>query len=991
MDSYEIEAYVKEIVSELVDKTITEYEESEEITIVLETDEDSDPFYDEALKDDSESGTNYSESGSWSESESGSEVFSQEYYYDDNIDDPNYIPSTDLFETEYVELNNEYYDAEEPNRSSVTIFTEEDKEKLELVYDLLGYLDENQLKSLATDLERASIGNSEIDLDTDAKREAFLECLDSLELNDEDINEEEEAIISILDSVIESTSSNTFVVPTSTNAVIRGFYDLFEDVLTNEDIENLSDTFESIVSSYGTLNINTVHSIIESFESYASAILTEDQISSATGMISDSVYDEEDYDDARIQIIKNRLSAELNDSAKVEAASESIYNLVYGLSSSKSVGSVSYDIFEYLKNEDIDSDTAEELTQLFESESGNYITEDNDDEVIEAIIDAYSSTLSEDILSGVESIIRDSIIASEERVNIEELKRDVVSSILDYTYSRKLTAETIETVKLIFKEAVGDSMTLNNITSTLGRFESIIANIITTEELNATKAVIREATIDTLYTNTMHANYAEINFANVNTGTIQEAWIKSLMVQGGIIAQAGTVYYLDAIHINANYIDAGTLKADRILLTGEDGLYYQINLNRLGEAVIESLTPEEQAELKQTIHADAITAHTITADHITVNNIAGTGGWINLANGTFEYRNINSASWVNASNGIKWDGSILEIRANQLLFTSGVNAEEAINSASEEAQNAQTAADIANDTLFGGSVKVTINTTGTIDSDNVVVDVDIFSEEVGGVYGIYEFIYTNGSWELDENPVSLSSYGITISDTPSEDDTISADFGETIGITTTVSSNLEAINSTIENTNELIDNLDTVTESLLSIADQTDTNLQSIVDLQGTTNSLAESISNTDARADTLASELETVQNNTNSLTEWMGQQKEENETTNDAIQALNTVVNALELAMNNANGTIAWLSFGSDEHGNPVLSIGGGEDASLEVAISNSQMQFKDDGLPVAWISGEKLYISKSQITEELRFGDFAFIPRKNGNLSLKYVGDES
>ena len=211
-------------------------------------------------------------------------------------------------------------------------------------------------------------------------------------------------------------------------------------------------------------------------------------------------------------------------------------------------------------------------------------------------------------------------------------------------------------------------------------------------ETNYAKIGALEAVIADV--NTINANKADINFANVNTATITEAWIKDLMVQGHIIAQSGTIYYLDAIHINANNIDTGTLTADRILLHGDDGLYYQINVDKLGESRIESMTELERAELKNTIHADVITAHSITSDQLTVNNIQGTGGWINLANGTFEYRNA-----ING-NGISWDGEHLLIQADSIVFSSGNNAEEMVQEATDKAVLAKNIADSKNTVYY---------------------------------------------------------------------------------------------------------------------------------------------------------------------------------------------------------------------------------------------------------------------------------------------------
>ena len=239
-----------------------------------------------------------------------------------------------------------------------------------------------------------------------------------------------------------------------------------------------------------------------------------------------------------------------------------------------------------------------------------------------------------------------------------------------------------------------DKANVNDLTVINADIDNLKANKANINDLETNYAKIGALEAVIADVNTINANKADINFANVNTATITEAWIKDLMVQGHIITQSGTIYYLDAIHINANNIDTGTLTADRILLHGDDGLYYQINVDKLGESRIESMTELERAELKNTIHADVITAHSITSDQLTVNNIQGTGGWINLANGTFEYRNA-----ING-NGISWDGEHLLIQADSIVFSSGNNAEEMVQEATDKAVLAKNIADSKNTVYY---------------------------------------------------------------------------------------------------------------------------------------------------------------------------------------------------------------------------------------------------------------------------------------------------
>ena len=59
-----------------------------------------------------------------------------------------------------------------------------------------------------------------------------------------------------------------------------------------------------------------------------------------------------------------------------------------------------------------------------------------------------------------------------------------------------------------------------------------------------------------------------------------------------------------------------------------------------------------------------------------------------------------------------------------------------------------------------------------------------------------------------------------------------------------------------------------------------------------------------------------------------------------------------------------------------------------LKVKIENDRIAFILNGLEVAYWSDSKFYITEAQILTSIRIGNYAFIPRTNGNLSFKWVG---
>lgn len=69
---------------------------------------------------------------------------------------------------------------------------------------------------------------------------------------------------------------------------------------------------------------------------------------------------------------------------------------------------------------------------------------------------------------------------------------------------------------------------------------------------------------------------------------------------------------------------------------------------------------------------------------------------------------------------------------------------------------------------------------------------------------------------------------------------------------------------------------------------------------------------------------------------------------------------------------------------GNILLGISGNE---LELKIEHDRISFLQDGAEVAYFSNKKLYVTDSEFLNSLTIGNFAFIPRNNGNLSFKKV----
>lgn len=69
---------------------------------------------------------------------------------------------------------------------------------------------------------------------------------------------------------------------------------------------------------------------------------------------------------------------------------------------------------------------------------------------------------------------------------------------------------------------------------------------------------------------------------------------------------------------------------------------------------------------------------------------------------------------------------------------------------------------------------------------------------------------------------------------------------------------------------------------------------------------------------------------------------------------------------------------------GNIILGEEGNE---LTLKIENDRIAFLESGAEVAYFSNRKLYVLDGEFLNSLTLGNFAFLPRANGNLSFKKV----
>lgn len=200
----------------------------------------------------------------------------------------------------------------------------------------------------------------------------------------------------------------------------------------------------------------------------------------------------------------------------------------------------------------------------------------------------------------------------------------------DVTIEGKLTAaeadiENLETTKLDASVADIKYATVENLEATNADVHNLTGEfadfkVATVDRLNA-----NDANIESLQTNKLDAKDADIKYANIDFSNINEAAVQKLFSDSGIIkdlivSEGKITGELVGVTIKGDLIEGGTVVADKLVVKGEDGLYYKLNTDGV-------TTEAEQTEYNS-LNGQIIAAKSITATKIAVDDLVAFGATI---------------------------------------------------------------------------------------------------------------------------------------------------------------------------------------------------------------------------------------------------------------------------------------------------------------------------------------------------------------------------
>lgn len=226
------------------------------------------------------------------------------------------------------------------------------------------------------------------------------------------------------------------------------------------------------------------------------------------------------------------------------------------------------------------------------------------------------SARSDDVKALTEVVADKANIGDLKAINadIENLKSDNVE------ISGKLAVTEAD-----IKDLKADNVTINEkLTANNASIKELeVDNVSIHEKLTANDATIEELQTGKLDAKLADIKYAQIDFANIGKAALEQFFAKSGLIENVVVGDQQITGTLVGVTILGDSIKGGTVIADKLVIKGEDGLYYKLNTD--------GNTVEKEQTDYNSLDGGVIRAKSITATKIAVDDLvafgATIGGW----------------------------------------------------------------------------------------------------------------------------------------------------------------------------------------------------------------------------------------------------------------------------------------------------------------------------------------------------------------------------
>ena len=160
--------------------------------------------------------------------------------------------------------------------------------------------------------------------------------------------------------------------------------------------------------------------------------------------------------------------------------------------------------------------------------------------------------------------------------------------------------------------------TLTTHTAKIGTLETNTATI--SGKLTAAEGEIAALKTGKLSASDIEGKYANIDLSNISKATMGQFYANSGLIQNVVISESTITGKLVGVTISGDLIEGNTVKAEKLVIKGSDGLYYKLNTD--------GMTTEAEQTDQNSLNGTVIKAKTIAASKINVTDLVAFGATI---------------------------------------------------------------------------------------------------------------------------------------------------------------------------------------------------------------------------------------------------------------------------------------------------------------------------------------------------------------------------
>ena len=161
---------------------------------------------------------------------------------------------------------------------------------------------------------------------------------------------------------------------------------------------------------------------------------------------------------------------------------------------------------------------------------------------------------------------------------------------------------------------------LDRVYTDLFLVKEILGNKANFDYVHASKAELEDAIIKKLSADQADIKYAKIDFTNIDKAAMAYFYAQSGLIKDVTIGDAKITGELVGVTIKGDLIEGETIKAEKLVIRGQDGLYYKLNTNGME-------TTAEQTDYNS-LSGRVLQAKSVTAEKISVNDLVAFGATI---------------------------------------------------------------------------------------------------------------------------------------------------------------------------------------------------------------------------------------------------------------------------------------------------------------------------------------------------------------------------